>query len=130
MKHLVVKPDSQGESLIVRERQDQNVDDDRGGTQERNPRGKAKRRSKSLNRDKKKNATNQKSKQSKKSGEADVVEDYNDDELLVTSVNNSKVNEEWILDLGCTFHMSLNRDWFTSYEIMPECVVLMGNNAV
>ncbi|KAG8481596.1 hypothetical protein CXB51_026522 [Gossypium anomalum] len=115
MKHLVVKPDSQGEGLIVRGRQDRNTDDDRGRTQERNHRGKSKGRSKSSNRE--------------NSGEADVVEDYSDGELLVASVNDSKVSEEWILDSGCTFHMSPNRDWLTTYETVSEGVVLMGNNA-
>ncbi|KAG8498697.1 hypothetical protein CXB51_005124 [Gossypium anomalum] len=100
MKHLVVKPDSQGEGLIVRGRQDRNTDDDRGRTQERNHRGKSKGRSKSSNRE----AANQKGKQPENSGEADVVvEDYSDGELLVASVNDSKVSEEWILDSGCTF---------------------------
>ncbi|KAG8500494.1 hypothetical protein CXB51_002743 [Gossypium anomalum] len=151
MKHLVVKPNSQGEGLIVRGRQDQNADDDRGRTQERNPRGKSKGRSKSSNRGKtcnfckkkghiksecyklqnkiKREATNQKGKQPENSGEVDVVEDYSDGELLVTSVNNSEVSEEWILDSGCTFHMSSNRDWFTTYETVSEGVILMGNNA-
>ncbi|KAG8487019.1 hypothetical protein CXB51_020709 [Gossypium anomalum] len=115
MKHLVVKPDSQGEGLIVRGRQDRNTDDDRGRTQERNPRGKSKGRSKSSNRE--------------NSGEADVVEDYSDGELLVTSVNDSKVSEEWILDSGYTFYMSPNLDWFITYETVSEGVVLMGNNA-
>ncbi|KAG8488852.1 hypothetical protein CXB51_016759 [Gossypium anomalum] len=82
IKHLVVKPDYQGESLIA-----QNF------------------------------------------GGADVVEDYNDGELLVPSVNDSKVSKEWILDSGCTFHMSLSRDWFTTYEIVSEGVVLIRNNA-
>ncbi|KAG8479047.1 hypothetical protein CXB51_028919 [Gossypium anomalum] len=44
---------------------------------EQNPRGKSKERSKSSNR-----------------------EDYSDDELLVASVNNSKVRDEWIIDSG------------------------------
>ncbi|KAG8473450.1 hypothetical protein CXB51_035780 [Gossypium anomalum] len=96
----------EGEGLIVRGRQDRNTDDDRGRTQERNYRGKSKGRSKSSNR-----------------------EDYSDGELLVASVNDSKVSEEWILDSGCTFHMSPNRDWFTTYETVSEGVVLMGNNA-
>ncbi|KAG8482658.1 hypothetical protein CXB51_023976 [Gossypium anomalum] len=151
MKHLVVKPDSQGEGLIVRGRQDRNTDDDRGRTQEKNHRGKSKGRSKSSNRGKtcnfckkkghiksecyklqnkiKREAANQKGKQPENSGEADVVEDYSDGELLVASVNDSKVSEEWILDSGCTFHMSPNRDWFTTYETVSEGVVLMGNNA-
>ncbi|KAG8481033.1 hypothetical protein CXB51_025775 [Gossypium anomalum] len=151
MKHLVVKPDSQGEGLIVRGRQDRNADDDRDRTQERNHRGKSKGRSKSSNRGKtcnfckkkghiksecyklqnkiKREAANQKGKQPENSGEADIVEDYSDGELLVVSVNDSKVSEEWILDSGCTFHMSPNRDWFTTYETVSEGVVLMGNNA-
>ncbi|KAG8478472.1 hypothetical protein CXB51_028273 [Gossypium anomalum] len=77
----------------------------------------------------KRKATNQKGKQPKNSDEADSVEDYNDGELLVASINNSKVNDEWIIDSGCTFHMSPNRDWFITYEIVSQGVVFMGNNA-
>ncbi|KAG8472215.1 hypothetical protein CXB51_034291 [Gossypium anomalum] len=134
------------ESLTVDE-----VYDSLTSTQEQNPRGKSKGRSKSSNRGKtcnfykkkghiksecyklqnkiKSKAANQKGKQTENFGEADFVEDYNDGELLVTSVNDSKVSEEWILDSGCTFHMSPNRDWFTTYETVSEGVVLMGNNA-
>ncbi|KAG8488508.1 hypothetical protein CXB51_016430 [Gossypium anomalum] len=140
-----------GEGLIVHGRQDRNADDDRGRTQERNPRGKSKGRSKSSNRSKtcnfckkkghiksecyklqnkiKREAANQKGKQPENSHEADVVEDYSDGELLVAFVNDSKVSEEWILDSGCTFHLSPNRDWFTTYETVSEGVILMGNNA-
>ncbi|KAG8492966.1 hypothetical protein CXB51_010297 [Gossypium anomalum] len=131
--------------------QDRNADNDHGRTQERNPCDKSKGRSKSSNRGKtcnfykkkghiksecyklqnkiKREAASQKGKQPENSSEAVVVEDYSDGKLLVTSVNDSKVSEEWILDSGCTFHMSPNRDWFTTYEIVSECVVLMGNNA-
>ncbi|KAG8493126.1 hypothetical protein CXB51_010660 [Gossypium anomalum] len=120
-------------------------------TQERNPRGKSKGRSKSSNRGKtcnfckkkghiksecyklqnkiKREAMNQKGKQLENFGKANIVEDYSDGEILVASVNNSRVSEEWILDSGCTFHMSPNQDWFTTYEIVSEGVVLMGNNA-
>ncbi|KAG8497256.1 hypothetical protein CXB51_008476 [Gossypium anomalum] len=77
----------------------------------------------------KREAVNQKGKQPKNSGEANVVEDYSDGDLLVSSINNSKVSEEWILDSGCTFHMSPNQDWFTTYEIVSEGVVLIRNNA-
>ncbi|KAG8485551.1 hypothetical protein CXB51_018907 [Gossypium anomalum] len=126
----------EGEGLIVRGRQDRNTDDDRGRTQERNHRGKSKGRSKSSNRGKTcnfcKNSVRRrgtvksecyiskikikgrlriKRKNNQKIlVEADVVEDYSDGELLVASVNDSKVSEEWILDSGCTFHMSPNRD--------------------
>ncbi|KAG8473125.1 hypothetical protein CXB51_035068 [Gossypium anomalum] len=150
MKHLMVKLDSQGESLIARGRQDRNADNDLGRTQEQNSRSKSKGRLKSSNRGKtcnfckkkghiksecyklqnkiKRETTNQKRKQPKNFGEADVVEDYSDGELL--AVNNSKVSEEWIFDSGCTFHMSPYRDWFTTYETVSKGVVLMGNNAL
>ncbi|KAG8489116.1 hypothetical protein CXB51_017164 [Gossypium anomalum] len=105
----------EGESLIARGRQDRNADNDRGRTQERNPRSKSKGRSKSSNRE--------------NSGEADVVVDYSDGEVLVIFINDSKVSEEWTLDSGCTFHMSPYRDWFTAYETVSKGVVLMGNNA-
>ncbi|KAG8490587.1 hypothetical protein CXB51_013756 [Gossypium anomalum] len=140
----------EGESLIARGRQDWNADNGCRRTQEQNPCGKYKGRSKSSNRGKtcnfckkqghikskcyklqnkiKREAANQKGKQPENSSEADIVEDYSDDELLVASVNDSKVSEEWILDSGCTFHMSPNRDWFTTYKTVSKGVVLMGNN--
>ncbi|KAG8499228.1 hypothetical protein CXB51_005739 [Gossypium anomalum] len=96
MKHLVVKPDSQGEGLmgdkigmlmmiVVGHRKEiivVNLRVDRSLQIE--------------------------GKQPENSGEADVVEDYSDGELLVASVNDSK---------------------FTTYETVSEGVVLMGNNA-
>ncbi|KAG8481643.1 hypothetical protein CXB51_026501 [Gossypium anomalum] len=151
MKHLVVKPDSQGESLIAHGRQDRNADNDRKMAHERNPHSKSKGRSKSSNRGKtcnfckkeghikskcyklqnkiKREAANQNAKQPENFGKTDVVEDYSDGELLVASASDSKVSEEWILDSACTFHMSPNQDWFTIYKIVSEGVVLMGNNA-
>ena len=70
---------------------------------------------------------NQKGKQLDNSGEASVAEDdCNDGELLNGS---SKLCDDWILDSACTFHMCLNRDWFSTYEIISKGVVLMGNNA-
>ena len=42
---------------------------------------------------------------------------------------NSRVGENWILDSGCTFHMTPNWDWFSTYEPMHKGVVSMGNNA-
>ncbi|KAG8482828.1 hypothetical protein CXB51_024043 [Gossypium anomalum] len=122
IKYLVVKPESQGDGLIIRGRQDRNADDDHSRIQERNPRGKSKGRSKSSNTGKtcnfckkkghiksecyklqnkiKREAANQKGKQPENSGEADVVEDYSDGELLVASVNDSKVMSEGVVLMG------------------------------
>ncbi|KAG8495946.1 hypothetical protein CXB51_009450 [Gossypium anomalum] len=125
MKHLVVKPDSQGEGLIGRSKSS-----NRGKTCNFcKKKGHIKSECYKLQNKIKREAANQKGKQPENSGEADVVEDYSDGELLVASVNDSKVSEEWILDSGCTFHMSPNRDWFTTYETVSEGVVLIGNNA-
>ena len=55
--------------------------------------------------------------------------DQTDGELLVASDDDSRAIENWILDFGCTFHMTHNRDWFSTYEPMHKGVVLMGNNA-
>ena len=50
-------------------------------------------------------------KQGEKSSEASVVEsDQTDGELLVASDADSRAGENWILDSGCMFHMTPNRD--------------------
>ncbi|KAG8490814.1 hypothetical protein CXB51_013991 [Gossypium anomalum] len=119
MKHLMVKPDFQGEGLIVRGIQIRMLMmimvGHRNGILVVN-----------LKVDR---SLQIEGKQPKNFSEADVIEDYSDGELLLASVNDSKVSEEWILDSGCTFHMNPNRDWFTTYETVSEDVVLMGNNA-
>ncbi|KAG8500597.1 hypothetical protein CXB51_004498 [Gossypium anomalum] len=38
-------------------------------------------------------------------------------------------NRDKTCNFCCTFHMSPNQDWFTTYETMFEGVILMGNNA-
>ena len=69
-------------------------------------------------------------KQGEKSGEASVVElDTTDGELLVVSGANLRDSENWILDSSCTFHMTLNRDWFFTYKPVHKGEVLMVNNA-
>ena len=40
-----------------------------------------------------------------------------------------QISNEWIMDSGCSFHMSPNRDWFSAYEAIAGGVVLTGNNA-
>ena len=50
-------------------------------------------------------------------------------ELLVALNADLRASENWILDSGCTFHMTPNRDWFSTYEPVHKGVVLMGNNA-
>ena len=52
-----------------------------------------------------------------------------DGELLVASDANSRAGENWILDFSCTFHMTPNPNWFSTYEPVHKGAILMGNNA-
>lgn len=36
--------------------------------------------------------------------------------------------EVWILDSGCSFHMSPHRQWFLDFKDMDSGKVLLGNN--
>ncbi|KAG8492784.1 hypothetical protein CXB51_010266 [Gossypium anomalum] len=93
MKHLVVKPDSQEKGLIGRSKSS-----NRGKTCNFcKKKGHIKSKCYKLQNKIKREATNQKGKQPENFGEADVVEDYSDGELLVASVNNSKVSDECCL---------------------------------
>lgn len=51
---------------------------------------------------------------------------YVSTEVLCTS--NTIDDQSWILDSGCTFHMTLNMDWFESFEDRDGGQVLLGNN--
>lgn len=45
-----------------------------------------------------------------------VCEDY--ESLEVLTINFIRLDNKWVLDLGHTFHISLNEYWFTNLE---EC---------
>ena len=55
--------------------------------------------------------------------------DQTNGELLVESDAYSRGGDNWILDSGCTFHMTPNWDLFSTYEPVYKGVVLIGNNA-
>ena len=42
--------------------------------------------------------------------------DPTDGELLVASNADLRAGENLILDSGCTFQMTSNREWFSTYE--------------
>uniref|UniRef100_A0A0V0HU82 Putative ovule protein n=1 Tax=Solanum chacoense TaxID=4108 RepID=A0A0V0HU82_SOLCH len=68
---------------------------------------------------------------SKEKANASIVEqvhDSDDDYVLTTSCNSGVYDNKWVLDSGCTLHMTFRRDWFSSYET-SRGTVLMGNNA-
>ncbi|KAH9801638.1 hypothetical protein KPL71_001098 [Citrus sinensis] len=67
-----------------------------------------------------------------KSGDAAVASDESSDggyqsaDLLVAS--NGKIEGQWVLDTGCSFHMSPDKTLFHEYETIDGGRVLMGNH--
>jgi len=39
------------------------------------------------------------------------------------------IDDGWVLDSSCMYHMCLHRDWFVTYEPIDTEIVLMGNDA-
>ncbi|KAG8477620.1 hypothetical protein CXB51_030679 [Gossypium anomalum] len=60
---------------------------------------------------------------------ANLADENDDDFLLVSTSDNSKLTSEWILDLGCSFHMCPNREWFSTYSSVEGGVVRMENDS-
>ena len=120
----------------------------RGRTEKRDLKGKEKHRSKSHGKkgnchyckkpghyrrdcpDRKKNQEKAKEKEKEKekeSSSASYVEDgYESAEVL--NISESSTNNNWILDSGCSFHMTPNKSWFETYEQIDGGSVLLGNN--
>ena len=63
------------------------------------------------------------------SSDAIVVEE-NSNTIDVLSVIVTNSGDEWILDSRCSYNMSPNRYWFTTYQPIDGGKVLMGNNVV
>ena len=40
----------------------------------------------------------------------------NDDSGVLVATHGYKDSDEWILNLGCTFHMTPNKNFFQTYE--------------
>ena len=57
---------------------------------------------------------------------ATVADGYESSDVL--TITDQPCSEEWILDSGCTFHMTPNLDWFDTYKKVNAGRVLMGNN--
>ena len=45
-----------------------------------------------------------------------------------TTSSGLRDHEEWILDSGCTYHMSPNKSWFMDYSEINGGSVMMGND--
>ena len=38
-------------------------------------------------------------------------------------------DSEWILDIGATYYVCPNRDWFSNFEKVDGCSVVLGDNS-
>ena len=47
---------------------------------------------------------------------------------ITTSIVGYSGDVEWILDTEATYHMCSNRDWFSSFEKVDWCSVIMGDD--
>ncbi|KAG8479391.1 hypothetical protein CXB51_029115 [Gossypium anomalum] len=54
--------------------------------------------------------------------------DTSDSELSLVASSSSFHLDEWILDSGCTYHMSPNREWFFNLVELNGGVIYMGND--
>ncbi|KAL6513040.1 E3 ubiquitin-protein ligase upl4 [Orobanche minor] len=54
-----------------------------------------------------------------------VEEEFDSAEVLISE---GQSKNEWILDSGCSFHMTPNRDWFEEFSSARSGKVLLGDN--
>jgi len=52
--------------------------------------------------------------------------DYDSADTLVVSRKENR--EVWVLDSGCSFHMTPHREWFLNYRDIGGGKVILGNN--
>ncbi|KAH9767170.1 hypothetical protein KPL71_011175 [Citrus sinensis] len=74
--------------------------------------------------------TKQKEPKEKSGNAAIATEETSFETAEVLIATKEKTQGQWVLDSGCTFHMSPNRNYFTTYQSCDGGMVLMGNNSV
>ncbi|KAG8498395.1 hypothetical protein CXB51_006971 [Gossypium anomalum] len=61
--------------------------------------------------------------------DACVVEHDEESDFSLVGMAMACHTDEWIWDLGCTYHMCPNKDWFSSLKELECGVVFMGNDS-
>jgi hypothetical protein len=49
-------------------------------------------------------------------------------EAATISIDRKELTKVWLMDSRATWHMTPNRDWFHTYELISEGSVFMGND--
>ena len=52
-----------------------------------------------------------------------------DGDMLSVSSNSDHLTDSWILDSTCSYHMTPNKDWFNTYNLVNFGSIMMGNDA-
>ncbi|KAH9649116.1 hypothetical protein KPL70_025868 [Citrus sinensis] len=78
----------------------------------------------------KKDCPEKKFKKKGQDGDATVAEEEGYESVGVCIATDSKYRGKWVLDSGCTFHMSPYKSYFTDYYEYNGGRVMMGNNVV
>jgi len=47
---------------------------------------------------------------------------------VTTPTINYSGDSEWMLDIGATYHVCPNRDWFSNFEKLDSCSVVVGDD--
>jgi len=47
---------------------------------------------------------------------------------ITTLTTGYSSDSEWVLDTEATYHVCLNRDWFSSFEKLDGCFAVMGDD--
>lgn len=63
----------------------------------------------------------------KTEGSSSIAMEKDDSDLLTAVV--SDVADHWVLDSGASFHMTPNKDYFSSFDAKEGSSILMGNDA-
>jgi len=48
--------------------------------------------------------------------------------MSLATTSGKGVDDDWLLDSGCTYHMCPHRDWSNTYELVNTGILLMGND--
>ncbi|KAH1055752.1 hypothetical protein J1N35_033817 [Gossypium stocksii] len=60
---------------------------------------------------------------------ANLADKSDDDFFLVLTSDSFELMSEWILDLGCSFHMCPSKEWFSAYNSVEGGVMRMRNDS-
>ena len=64
---------------------------------------------------------------------ANVVEEGDsesgDGDMLSVSSSGDPMEDSWIMNSACSYHMTPNKDWFDTYRLVNSGSIMKGNDA-